>query len=110
MALSGFVRTQPLYKINVFSLDHINFPEERLVSLHSYSLSCMCFSFMFYNNCYYLCSCHYRTRQENKAKGLAFLRAGNKQQAVECFQKSVDITPEMALEVIKVHLLSLCTR
>ena len=43
-----------------------------------------------------------RTRQENKAKGLAFLRAGNRQQALECFQKCVDITPEMALEVIKV--------
>ncbi|XP_029187428.2 exonuclease 1-like isoform X2 [Acropora millepora] len=42
-----------------------------------------------------------KTRQENKAKGLAFLRAGNRQQAVECFQKCVDITPEMALEVIK---------
>lgn len=59
---------------------------------------------------YNLCFCHYRTRQENKAKGLAFLRAGNRQQAVECFQKCVDITPEMALEVIKVCLLSLCTR
>lgn len=43
-----------------------------------------------------------RTRQENKAKGLAFLRAGNRQQAQECFQKCVDITPEMALEVIRV--------
>ena len=59
---------------------------------------------------YNLYFCHYRTRQENKAKGLAFLRAGNRQQAVECFQKCVDITPEMALEVIKVRLLSLCTR
>ncbi|XP_020899632.1 exonuclease 1 isoform X2 [Exaiptasia diaphana] len=43
-----------------------------------------------------------KTRQENKAKGLAFLRAGNKTQACECFQKCVDVTPEMALEVIKV--------
>ncbi|XP_068681697.1 exonuclease 1-like [Montipora foliosa] len=42
-----------------------------------------------------------KTRQENKAKGLAFLRAGNRQQAVECFQKCVDITPDMALDVIK---------
>ncbi|KAM7433475.1 Rad2 nuclease [Porites harrisoni] len=42
-----------------------------------------------------------KTRQENKAKGLAFLRAGNRQQALECFQKCVDISPEMALEVIK---------
>ncbi|XP_022800229.1 exonuclease 1-like [Stylophora pistillata] len=42
-----------------------------------------------------------KTRQENKAKGLAFLRAGNRQQALDCFQKCVDITPEMALEVIK---------
>ena len=46
-----------------------------------------------------------RTRQENKAKGLAFLRAGNRQQALECFQKCVDISPEMALEVIKVLVL-----
>ena len=46
-----------------------------------------------------------RTRQENKAKGLAFLRAGNRQQALECFQKCVDISPEMALEVIKVLML-----
>ena len=46
-----------------------------------------------------------RARQENKAKGLAFLRAGNRQQALECFQKCVDISPEMALEVIKVLLL-----
>ena len=46
-----------------------------------------------------------RARQENKAKGLAFLRAGNRQQALECFQKCVDISPEMALEVIKVLVL-----
>jgi len=46
------------------------------------------------------CCC--RSRQENKAKGLALLRAGNKSQAYECFQKCVDITPEMALDVIKV--------
>jgi exonuclease-1 len=45
-----------------------------------------------------------RSRQDNKAKGLALLRAGNKSQAFECFQKCVDITPEMALEVIKVCL------
>jgi len=49
-----------------------------------------------------------RTRQENKAKGLAFLRAGNRQQALECFQKCVDITPEMALEVIKVCSFARC--
>ena len=49
-----------------------------------------------------------RTRQENKAKGLAFLRAGNRQQALECFQKCVDITPEMALEVIKVCCFARC--
>lgn len=43
-----------------------------------------------------------RLRSESKAKGLAFLRSGNRTQAQECFQKCVDITPEMALEVIKV--------
>ena len=41
-------------------------------------------------------------RSDSKSKGLAFLRAGNRGQALEYFQKCVDITPEMALEVIKV--------
>ena len=50
-------------------------------------------------------SCRSRTRQENKSKGLAFLRAGNRQQALESFQKCIDITPEMALDVIKVWFL-----
>ena len=45
------------------------------------------------------------SRKENRAKGLAFLRAGNKVEAVECFQRCVDITPEMALEVIKVSII-----
>ncbi|RUS29506.1 PIN domain-like protein, partial [Jimgerdemannia flammicorona] len=42
-----------------------------------------------------------RRRDENKAKGIALLREGKKQQAVECFQKCVDVTPEMAYQFIK---------
>ncbi|EDO31577.1 predicted protein, partial [Nematostella vectensis] len=42
-----------------------------------------------------------KSRNENKANGLAFLRAGNRAKAQECFQKCVDISPDMALEVIK---------
>ena len=47
--------------------------------------------------------CVFRSRQKYKAKGMEFLRAGNKMQAMECFQKCVDITPEMALKVMQVR-------
>eukprot|EP00794_Sanderia_malayensis_P020244 gene20244-22226_t len=40
-------------------------------------------------------------REENLKKGKAFLRAGNTTQAVECFQRCVEITPAMATEVIQ---------
>jgi len=40
-------------------------------------------------------------REENKAKGLEYLRAGDKKKAFECFQKCVDVTPEMAYQVMK---------
>ena len=40
-------------------------------------------------------------RSEYKSQGLEHLKSGNKTQASECFQKSIDITPEMALNVMK---------
>ncbi|XP_028398743.1 exonuclease 1-like isoform X2 [Dendronephthya gigantea] len=40
-------------------------------------------------------------RQDYRSQGIAHLKNGNRTQAFECFQKSVDITPEMALNVIK---------
>lgn len=41
-------------------------------------------------------------REEYKAKGNQYLKEGNTQAARECFQKAVDITPEMAFNLIKV--------
>lgn len=32
---------------------------------------------------------------------MAFLRGGNRSQAMDCFQKCIDITPEMALRLIE---------
>lgn len=46
----------------------------------------------------------YRRREENRAKGLEYLRTGEQKKAFECFQKCVDVTPEMAYQVIKVCL------
>ncbi|RUS29376.1 PIN domain-like protein, partial [Jimgerdemannia flammicorona] len=43
-----------------------------------------------------------RRRNENKYKGIALLREGKKEQAQKCFQKCVDVTPEMAYQFIKV--------
>ncbi|RUS16027.1 PIN domain-like protein [Endogone sp. FLAS-F59071] len=40
-------------------------------------------------------------RKENRIKGIALLREGKKKQAVEFFQKCVDVTPEMAFQFIK---------
>eukprot|EP00048_Salpingoeca_helianthica_P020639 m.7625 g.7625 ORF g.7625 m.7625 type:complete len:803 (+) comp5069_c0_seq1:158-2566(+) len=40
-------------------------------------------------------------REENKAKGMALLRAGNRTGALECFQKCIDVTPEMAFQLIQ---------
>ena len=40
-------------------------------------------------------------RTQYKSKGMAFLRAGNKKAAMDCFQKCVDITPEMALKLVE---------
>ena len=37
----------------------------------------------------------------NRDRGKALLKEGKKSQAVDCFQKSVDVSPEMALALIK---------
>jgi exonuclease-1 len=42
----------------------------------------------------------HESRAKHKAKGLALLRAGKRGQAIECFQKAVDVTPQMAKRVI----------
>ena len=44
----------------------------------------------------------YRRRDTYRQKGKALMKEGKKSEAVECFQKCVDVTPEMALAVIKV--------
>lgn len=40
-------------------------------------------------------------RNSSKSKGMAFLRGGNRSQAMDCFQKCIDITPAMALKLIE---------
>ncbi|KAL7753267.1 Rad2 nuclease [Sorochytrium milnesiophthora] len=40
-------------------------------------------------------------REKRRAEGLALLRAGQKAEAAKCFQKCVDVTPEMAYQLIK---------
>lgn len=40
-------------------------------------------------------------RSEYKSKGMAFLRSGNRSQAMDFFQKCIDITPEIALRLIE---------
>lgn len=37
-----------------------------------------------------------------KRKGKQLLREGKVQEARDCFQQSIDVTPQMALEVMKV--------
>ncbi len=37
-----------------------------------------------------------------KAKGAGLLRDGQRSEAIKQFQRSIDITPEMALDFIKV--------
>lgn len=43
-----------------------------------------------------------RRRQTNLEKGKALLKEGKRSEAVDCFQKSVDVSPEMAHALIKV--------
>jgi exonuclease-1 len=45
-----------------------------------------------------------RNRDTERAKGMAFLRDGNRNMARECFKKAVDITPEMAYNLIKASI------
>jgi exonuclease-1 len=40
-------------------------------------------------------------RRVNRDKGKALLREGKRSEAIDCFQKSVDVSPEMALALIK---------
>lgn len=44
----------------------------------------------------------YRRRSDALAKGNAFLAEGQKGLARDCFVKGVDVTPEMAYQLIKV--------
>ncbi len=44
----------------------------------------------------------FRNRERNKIQAREYLRQGNNSKARECFQKCVDVTSTMALELIKV--------
>jgi 5'-3' exonuclease len=46
------------------------------------------------------------SRIENREKGLRLTREGRHAEARECFVKAVDVTPEMAFQLIKVRLTS----
>jgi hypothetical protein len=48
-----------------------------------------------------VCYCS-RKRQSYLSKGKELLKQGKKSEAHDCFQKCVDISPEMALSFIKV--------
>ncbi|KAH6598374.1 hypothetical protein BASA50_003795 [Batrachochytrium salamandrivorans] len=43
----------------------------------------------------------HKRREETRAKGVELLRNGNRDKAQECFQMCVDVTPQMAHELIK---------
>jgi len=51
-----------------------------------------------------------RRRELHRAKGLEFLRQNKKTEALNEFQKCVDITPAIALQLIKVRLWALLIR
>lgn len=44
----------------------------------------------------------FRNRERNKIQAREYLRQGNNSKARECFQKCVDVSSTMALELIKV--------
>lgn len=41
---------------------------------------------------------------------MAYLHCGERKKAMDCFQKCIDITPDMAKKLIEVRHLKLCTR
>lgn len=45
-----------------------------------------------------------RRRQSYLTKGKELLKVGKRSEAVDCFQKSVDVSHEMALALIKVNI------
>lgn len=45
-----------------------------------------------------------RKREMYLQKGKALLKEGKKSGAMDCFQKCVDVTPDMALALIKVSI------
>ena len=45
-----------------------------------------------------------KRRKENKERGKVLLREGKQSAAYECFQKCIDVSPEMAHAFIKVCL------
>jgi exonuclease-1 len=49
-----------------------------------------------------------RRRKDALSKGNALLAEGKKSQARDCFVKGVDVTPEMAYQLIKVSLFVQC--
>ena len=48
--------------------------------------------------------CSKRRRKDNLQKGKALLQEGKTSDANSCFQKCVDVTPDMALALIKVSM------
>ena len=44
-----------------------------------------------------------RRRADYLQRGKELLREGKKSEANDCFQRCVDVSPEMALALIKVH-------
>jgi hypothetical protein len=52
-------------------------------------------------NCYVSLSC--RVRKENITRAIEHESNGNSSAAYECYQKAVDISPSIALELIQVQ-------
>ena len=47
----------------------------------------------------------FRKRKEYRQRGKRFLLEGERSRAIDAFQKCVDVTPEMALNVMKVQFI-----
>lgn len=41
------------------------------------------------------------SREQNKVKGMALLRQGKRSKAIDHFQKCIDITPELAFQLVE---------